>query len=136
MKIEIRYYSKTGNTKKLADTIGSALKLPVEEVSRPLTQDVDILFLGSSVYAAGIDQEVKDFIQNINVKVGKVVNFSTAALLPSTYNQVKKLVEQKGLTMAKEEFHCRGSFAMMHKGKPDAQDLKQAAAFAKKVAGC
>lgn len=136
MKIEIRYYSKTGNTKKLADTIGSALKLPVEEVSRPLTQDVDILFLGSSAYAAGIDQEVKDFIQNINVKVGKVVNFSTAALLPSTYNQVKKLVEQKGLTMAKEEFHCRGSFAMMHKGKPDAQDLKQAAAFAKKVAGC
>lgn len=136
MKVEIRYYSKTGNTKKLADAVGSALGVQAKDVSCPLTEDVDILFLGSSVYAAGVSDEVKGFIKGVNVKVGKVVNISTAALLPSTYKQVKKPVEQKGYIMADEEFHCRGSFKMMHKGKPDAEDLKEVTQFAKKVARC
>lgn len=135
MKIAIRYYSKSGNTKKLAEQIGSTLKVEVQDVSSPLTEDVDILFLGSSVYAAGVDNEVKNFIENINVSVGKVVNFSTAALIPSTYNQVKKLVEQKRITMAEEEFHCRGSFMMMHRGRPNAADLKEISTFARKIAG-
>ncbi len=135
MKIAIRYYSKTGNTKKLADAIGTALNIPVAEVSQTLTEDVDLLFLGSAVYGAGVANEVKDFIKSIDVKVGKIVNFSTAALLPSTYKQVKKLVGQKGLTISEEEFHCRGSFQMMHKGKPDASDLKEVTLFARKMAG-
>jgi hypothetical protein len=37
--------------------------------------------------------------------------------------------------MAEEEFYCRGSFGPMHKGKPDAEDLKRAAEFAKKIVG-
>lgn len=136
MKIAVRYYSKTGNTKKLADAIGNALNVSVADVSVPLAEDVDILFLGSSVYAAGVANEIKAFIRNLDVKVGKVVNFSTAALLPSTYKQVKKLIESRNLVMEREEFHCRGSFQMMHKGKPDASDLKAVTMFAKKIAGC
>lgn len=135
MKIAIRYYSKTGNTKKLADTIGAALKVEVQDVSVPLTEDTDILFLGSSVYAAGVDQQIKDFIQNINVKVEKIVNFSTAALLPSNYPQIKKLLAAKGFVISEDEFHCRGSFQMLHRGKPDVEDLKKAAEFAKRVVG-
>ena len=133
MKIAIRYYTKTGNTKKLAEAISAAVGAEAMDVTVPLSEDVDVLFLGSSVYAAGVDEEIKRFIGSINVKVGKVVNFSTAALLPSTYKQVKKLVEQKGFVMAAEEFHCRGSFQFMHKGKPDAADCAEAAKFAKSV---
>ena len=133
MKIAIRYYTKTGNTRKLAEAIASVLEAQAFDVSVPLSEDVDILFLGSSVYAAGVDEEIKQFIDGIGRKVGKVVNFSTAALLPSTYKQVKKLVEQKGLAMAAEEFHCRGSFQFMHKGKPDAADCAEAANFARSV---
>ena len=133
MKIVIRYYTKTGNTKKLAEAISAAVGVEALDVLSPLSEDADILFLGSSVYAAGVDEEIMRFISGINVKVGKIVNFSTAALLPSTYKQVKKLAEQKGLVMAEEEFHCRGSFQFMHKGKPDAADCTAAAKFAKSV---
>ena len=133
MKIAVRYYTRTGNTRKLADAIGAALGVEALDVSVPLTEDVDVLFLGSSVYAAGVDAEIKRFISGVSVKVGKVVNFSTAALLPSTYQQVKKLVEQKGFVMAAEEFHCRGSFQFMHKGKPDSADCADAAKFARSV---
>ena len=83
----IRYYTKTGNTKKLAEAIGSAINVEAKTVDEPLSEDVDILFLGSAVYAAGIDSKIKDFIANINVNVGEVVNFSSAALIESTYKQ-------------------------------------------------
>ena len=63
------------------------------------------------------------------------MNFSTAALVRSTYKQVAKLLKEKNIPMAEEEFYCRGSFGPMHKGKPDAADLKSAAEFAKKIVG-
>ena len=133
MKIAIRYYTKTGNTKKLAEAIGSAINVEAKTIDEPLTEDVDILFLGSAVYAAGIDKKVKDFIESINVNVGEVVNFSSAALIESTYKQVKKQVEAKGLKMSENEFHCRGAFKFVHRGHPDNTDLKNAQEFAKKV---
>lgn len=133
MKIAIRYYTRGGNTKKLADAIAEAIGVEAKTTAEPLTEDVDILFLGSSVYAYGVDDEVKKFIKEIDVKVGKVVNFSTAAIIKSTYKQVAKLLAEKNIPFAKEEFACQGSFAVMHKGKPDANDCKAAADFAKKI---
>ena len=133
MKIAIRYYTKTGNTKKLAEAIGSAIDVEAKTVDEPLTEDIDILFLGSAVYAAGIDQKIKDFIKNINVNVGEVVNFSSAALIESTYKQVKKEVEAKGLKMSENEFHCRGAFKFVHRGRPNDDDLRDVQEFAKRI---
>ena len=133
MKVAIRYYSRGGNTEKLAKAISEAVGIEALTTDVPLPEDVDILFLGSSVYAYGVDDNVKKFISGIDVKVGKVVNFSTAALIKSTYKQVGKLLQEKSIPQAKEEFYCKGSFGPMHKGKPDAADLKAAADFARKI---
>ncbi len=133
MKAAIRYYSRGGNTEKLAKAIGEATGLEALTTEQPLTEDTDILFLGSSVYAYGVDDNVKRFIEGIDVKVGKVVNFSTAALVRSTYKQVGKLLAAKNIPQAEEEFYCKGSFGRMHKGRPDADDLKKAAAFAEMI---
>ena len=133
MKVAIRYYTRGGNTKRLAEAISKAVGVDAETTSVPLTEDVDILFLGSSVYANGVDKEVKQFIEGIRVKVGKVVNFSTAALVKSTYKQVSKLLEEKHIPFAKEEFYCRGSFAVMHRDRPNADDCNAAADFARKI---
>ena len=76
MKIEVRYYTRSGNTKKLAETIANAVGVEAKTTDVPLTEDIDILFLGSSVYAYGVDENIKKFINGINVKVGKVINFS------------------------------------------------------------
>lgn len=133
MKIEVRYYTKSGNTKKIAEAIAHEVGVEAKTMEEPLTEDLDILFLGSAVYAYGVDESVKNFIFNINVKIGKVVNFSTAALVKSTYKQIGKLLREKGIPQAKEEFYCKGSFGPMHKGKPDAKDCKAAEAFAKEI---
>lgn len=133
MKVAIRYFSRGGNTKKLAEAIAKAVGVEALTTDTPLKEDTDILFLGSAVYAYGVDKEIKKFISGIDVKVGKVVNFSTAAIINSTYKQVSKLLEEKNIPMAKEEFYCRGSFGPMHKGRPNDADCKAAAAFANQI---
>ena len=131
MKIAVRYYTRSGNTKKLAEAIAAAVGVEAHTTAVPLTEDVDVLFLGSSVYAGGVDEDVKRFIRSIDVQVDKVVNFSTAAVAKSTYRQVDKLLAEKSIQLAGDEFYCKGSFAILHKGRPNEADCAAAAQFAK-----
>lgn len=134
MKIAVRYYTKTGNTKKLADAIAKEIGVEAKPIGVPITEPVDILFLGNSYYAFSIDPEVRDFVKGLDKnKVGKIVNFGSAAMLNSTYKKVKAEADRAGIPMDEREYHCKGEFKGIHKGKPDESDLKAAAAFARKI---
>ena len=135
MKIAIRYFTKTGNTKKLADAIAQELGIESKDISSPLEEKVDMLFLCDSVYWAGVDNKVKQFISENKDNIGKLVNISTAALIESSYSQIKKLCDRSGIPVSDEEFHCKGSFKVIHKGKPDSEDINAVRKFAKKVVG-
>ena len=133
MNIAVRYYTRSGNTRKLAEAIGKAVGVQALDVSAQLTEKTDILFLGSSVYAADIDDAVKEFLEKNSTHIGKIVNFSTAAIARSTYQQVKKCADRLGIAMSEEEFHCKGSFAILHKNRPNEEDLNKATFFAKEI---
>ena len=118
----------------MAEAISEVSGVPAETLEVPLDENVDILFLGNSVYAAGIDEKVKKYIDSLNsAQIKKVINFSTAALLPSTYAQVAKRLATRGIPIDSREFHCRGSFAMAHRGHPDAYDIARVKNFAQEV---
>ena len=133
MKIAIRYYTRSGNTKKLADAISEALNIEAVDVSAFLSEKTDILFLGCSYYAFDVDPIVKDFIVNNKDNIGKIVCFGTSAMMKSMKKPVTKVAKTVGVTVSDEDFHCRGRFGKIHKNRPDADDLKDAAEFAKKV---
>lgn len=134
MKIAVRYYTKTGNTKRLAEAVAEAVGVTALPISEPVTDPVDILFLGNSYYAFTIDPEVRRFVASLNKeKVGKIVNFGSAAMLNSTYKKVKAEAAKAGIPMDEREFHCKGEFKGIHKGKPDAADLAAVAAFAAEI---
>ena len=134
MKIAVRYYTKTGNTEKLARAVAEAAGAEALPVSVPVTEPVDILFLGNSYYAFSIDPEVRKFVASLDkALVGKIVNFGSAAMLNSTYKKVKAEADRAGIPMDPREFHCRGEFKGVHKGRPNAEDLKAAAEFARKI---
>ena len=135
MKIEIRYFTKTGNTKKLAEAIAQELNIEAQELSAPLSEKTDILFLCNSVYWAGADSSVKKFIAENKGKIGLLVNVSTAAMIESTYAQIKKIAEKEGVKLSDKEFHCRGKFTALHSGHPDEADIPDIKAFARKVIG-
>ena len=131
MKIAVRYYTKTGNTKRMAEAVAKAVGVEALPISTPITEPVDILFLGNSYYAFTIDPEVRQFVASLDrAMVGKIVNFGSAAMLNSTFKKVKAEADKIGIPMDEREFHCKGEFKGMHKGRPNAEDLKAAAEFA------
>ena len=136
MKVAVRYYTKTGNTKRLAGAVAKAVGAEALPLSSPIEEPVDILFLGNSYYAFSIDPEVRAFIRSLSKdKVGRIVNFGSAAMLNSTWKKVKAEADKIGIPMEKREFHCKGEFKGLHKGRPNSEDLAAAAAFAKSIVG-
>lgn len=134
MKTAVRYYTKTGNTKRLAESVAEAVGTEALPLSSPIDEPVDILFLGNSYYAFSIDPEVREFIRKLDKnKVGRIVNFGSAAMLNSTYKKVKAEADKAGIPMDDREFHCKGEFKGIHKGRPNAEDLAAAAEFAKTI---
>ena len=74
---------------------------------------------------------------SVNLKnkdaIGKIVCFGTSAMMKSMKKTVAKAADSAGISVADEEFHCRGSFGPMHKGRPNEKDLERVSAFAEKV---
>ena len=118
----------------MAEAVAKAVGTEALPLTSPVTEPVDILFLGNSYYAFTIDPEVRRFIASLDKeKVGKIVNFGSAAMLNSTYKKVKAEADKAGIPMDEREFHCKGEFKGIHKGRPNEEDIKAAAEFARKI---
>ena len=134
MTYAVRYYTKTGNTRRLAEAIAKELGVEAHPLEIPITEKVDLLFLGNSYYAFSFDPEVRRFISVLDKnKVGRIVNFGSAAMLNSTFKKVKAEAEKVGIPMYEKEFHCKGEFKGIHKGRPNDADIAAAVEFAKMV---
>ena len=133
MKIAVRYYTRSGNTKKLADAIAEAVSVESCDITVPLTEKANVLFLGASYYAFDADDAVKSFIADNKNNIGKIVCFGTSAMMRSMKKPVRKVAGTVGVAVADEEFHRRGEFAKIHKGRPNDADLANAAKFARGI---
>lgn len=136
MKAAVRYYSRSGNTKRLADAIAEAAGCAAREIPMSFNERMDVLFLGAAVYWGGISPEVKTFIRGLDKsKVGKVAVFSTSALAQRAFPQIQKELIKAGVAVEAEDFYCRGQFKTLHRGKPDENDLAAAREFARRIIG-
>ena len=133
MKYAVRFYTRSGNTKKLADAVAKVVSVEAKDVTVPLDEKIDILFLGCSYYAFDVDEAVKKFIVANKDNIGKIVCFGTSAMMKSMKKPVSKVADTVGVAVAHEEFHCRGQFGQIHKDRPNAADLEEVSAFAKKI---
>lgn len=133
MKFAVRYYTQTGNTKRLAEAIAEEIGVQAFPITVPV-DSADVLLLGNSYYAFSIAPEVASFVSSLSKeRVGKIVNFGTAAMMNSTYKKVRKVANTVGIPVLDEEFHCKGEFKGMNKGRPDENDLKAAREFARRI---
>ena len=133
MKVAVRYFTRSGNTEKLAKEIAKAVSCEARDVTIPLAERVDMVFLGCSYYAFDVDDAVKKFIADNKKNIGKIVCFGTSAMMKSMKKPVSKVADPAGVVVADEEFHCRGQFGKLHKGRPSAEDLEAASVFAKRI---
>ena len=131
MKAEVRYFTRTGNTKKLAEAIAQASECQAQSIPAPIDGYTDVLFLGASVYGGGISAEVKEYIHSLDkTQIGMAAVFSTSALVQRAFPQIRKELEKEGIAVCPQNFYCRGQFTALHRGRPDARDLESAKQFA------
>jgi flavodoxin I len=130
------YASKGGNTKKLAEAVAAAIGAaaqPVAEVG-PFDAPVDTLFVGGSLYAGKIDGALRKFLQGLTAgQVTRVAVFGSAAGNKSALDEIRALLNGTGITVYEKAFQCRGSFLLANRGRPNQDDLNNAAQFAQEA---
>lgn len=100
MKIAVRYQSRGGNTKAVAEVIANSLGVKAETVDSAITERVDVLFVGGGVYMGKMDESLYNFLSELNSEnVGQIVCFSTTGSMASTIKQIKQLAMQKGIML-------------------------------------
>jgi len=130
MNTAIRYYSKFGHTRKMAAVVSEVTGAEALTIEHPITEPVDVLYFGSAVYATVVDWRVKKYIRTLTPdKVGRVICFSSAAIIESNYPKVKALFEAQGIAVDERQFTCRGSMGPVKAGHPNKQDLDDLRTF-------
>ncbi len=102
MKPAVVYFSRTGNTKRLAQAIAGELKAPIFAMSETMPAalvDFDLLAIGTPVEGSSPAKEASAFIENIPKAEGKkAIIFCTNRIFGSgrTMNKVAEMLEGKG----------------------------------------
>ena len=128
MNIKVRYYSRSGNTKLLANAIAKGLNVEavsVDSNNSQIVDDTDILFIGGALYAYGLDKKLKDYLFNIDgSKIKRAVVFSTSWLSKHSIDLIKGSLKAKGINVDEEYIYA--------KNKPTDDFLKQVESDVKK----
>lgn len=138
MNIQVVYCSKTGNTKKIAESIASVANCNAQSInSFDSKTPIDLLFIGGAIYAThnhNIDPELENFIKNIDEKqIKKVAVFCTGFSDDANY-RMKNLLKQKNIEIVNQSFMCKGKlFLIFNFGHPNNKDIESAKKFAKNV---
>ena len=129
MKIQVRYYSRSGNTKALAEAISKGVNtkaIAINDNNSSIQDKVDILFIGGALYAYGLDNKLKEYIANLDAnKVSKAIFFSTSWISKHSIDLIKKALKNKGIDVEENYIY--------YKNKPNENELKEASDIAKKM---
>lgn len=125
MKTAIRYYSKFGHSKQMAEAIEDIVGAKAAMVAEPLNEPVETLYLGAGVFLGKVGGAVMDFISTLTPdKVKCVVLFGSCAIIESPVPQMRKALESRGIAVSDKSFTCKGSMGPVHSGHPDAKDIE------------
>ncbi len=132
---EVMYFSKTGNTEKVAEVIANRLGVIAESVKdRKESSKGTLLFLGSPIYAGKIPREITEFIEKNAFKGRSVALFGTSGDgQGKQLNIIADKLKRKGAKI-KGKYDCIGkSFFIFNRGHPSDHELLEAERFAERM---
>ena len=108
MKVEVRYQSRGGNTRAVAEEISDVMETQAESIEVPLMGYTDILFIGGGVYGWGSDKALKKYLQALNrQQVGIIVAFSTSGGITATIKKIRECAVKADIPVYEEDFCLR-----------------------------
>ncbi len=107
MKIAIRYQSRGGNTKAVAEVIANITGVKAESIEVPLNEPVDLLFIGGGVYAWYIDRVLKDYLETLEPSIVKsIAAFSTGGAMSAT-RKIAEIAQTKNITVCEKDLSIK-----------------------------
>ena len=134
------------NTEKIAQVFAKVLDAPIKtprQVNPEGLQEYSLIGFGSGIYGAKHHEDLLDLADRLPEVIDKkAFIFSTSAMtgeakVARDHSLLREKLQSKGY-MIVDEFSCRGFntnsflklFGGMNKGRPNAEDLKNAEEFA------
>ncbi len=146
MKTIILYASKSGNTKKIADSMASkigcdAIRITSDTTATTVNLDgFDLFLVGTGLFAGTPNEDLMRYLGNLNFKTAKIFAlFITWGGAPRTDKlalaKLRRLLESKGQKVLEDHFACYGGWKgiLMKRGHPKAEEIKAAGEWAKKL---
>ena len=108
MKFAVRYQSRGGNTRAVAEIIADILGGKAETIDTPLDEKVDILFIGGGVYAWHIDTKLKNYMKNMYPeKIGKIIPFGTSGGQRVVIKEITEYAIEKGIKVDERKLYVQ-----------------------------
>ncbi len=134
-QINVVYATMTKHSKKIAEAVGTALKVKAQNVKEsPVLGETGLLFIVGGIYGGESMPEMLKFVKNMDATMIK-----SAALITSSVSDkkgqdsVRKLLEEKGIKVV-DEMRCFGNFTVVKLGHPNKTEISRAVDFAKALA--
>lgn len=108
-KVLVRYLSKLGNTKKIAEAIADGAGVEAVSITEQpsVEEHADILFLGGAPYANIMAPELRAYAEGLSSeKIGRVVLFTTSNWSRRTVRALRKIFNEKGIPVDREYFYA------------------------------
>ena len=133
---QVVYFSRSGNTRKVADAIAGELGVTATDVmTAGVLPPDDFVFLGTGCYGAKLGGGLARFMERNRFNGRKIALFTTSAFGSlAELAALKKQITQKGADIV-DSFSCFGQLLLVKKGHPTLKELGVARKFARKVAG-
>lgn len=120
MKAAVRFFSKLGNTKTIAESIaeGAGVKAVSINDEPVLSERVDVLFLGGAPYANIMAPELRVYAESLSPElVGRVVLFTTSNWSRRTVYALRKILKERNIPVDPDHFYAH---MLNIKGRTDA----------------
>lgn len=131
MKFQVIYFSKTGNTKKVAEAVASELGIKAEPVKEAKLNKDGLIFLGSGNYGGKPAKIMTRFIEDNNFKSRNIFLFGTSGGGQGIEVQEMENMLNNKNAIIKGKFFCKGRIFLINLGRPNDRDLDEAKRYAK-----
>ncbi len=112
MRVAIRYQSRGGHVKEMAEIIqeGADVEpISVDDPRAPIKKPVDVLFIGGALYAFRLDPSMEEFIESIpEGMVRLAIVFGSSALTRRPIYLMQERLKAKGIDIHPMALYMRG----------------------------
>lgn len=135
-KIAIIYATKTKHSKKLAEAIGSALKVKAKNITEnPTLYDIELLFIVGGIYGGASMPGLLEYIKKMEAPMLKRAALVTScASGKQRQDAVRRILEEKRIEVI-DEFVCKGAILFVSVNHPNSRDLRESTEFALEIVG-